>query len=68
MVFDEELMLRENSETEDKAQGGVSDSSTDTQKKGVEISESLKGLKGQKRTPQIQMEMNRRLLKSNLDR
>jgi len=29
---------------------------------------ALKSLKGQKRTPQIQMETNRRLLKSNLDR
>jgi len=29
---------------------------------------ALKGLKGQKRTPQIQMVTNRRLLKSNLDR
>jgi len=54
MIFDEDSMLREKSEAEDKAQGGASDSSAaDTQKKGVEFSIALKGLKGQKRTPQI---------------
>jgi len=35
-------MLREKSETEDKAQGGASDSSADTQEKGVEFSYSPK--------------------------
>jgi len=39
VVFDEDSMLREKSEVEDKAQGGASDSSTaDTQEKGVEFS------------------------------
>ena len=52
---------------EDKAQGGVLDSVTDTQEKKVEFSESPKRPEGQKRTPQIQMETNMRLLKSNLD-
>ena len=43
MVFDEDSMLREKPETEDKAQGGASDSSiTDTQEKGVEFSNSPK--------------------------
>ena len=42
MVFDEESMLQEKSETEDKAHGGVSDSSSDTQKKRVKFSESPK--------------------------
>ena len=47
MVFDEDSMLREKSETEDKAQGGASDSSTaDTQKKGVEFSYNPKRPKG----------------------
>ena len=69
VVFDEDSMLREKLEMEDKAQGGASDSSTaDTQKKGVKFLDNPKGLKGQKWTPQIQMETNRRLLKSNLDR
>jgi len=68
VVFDEKLILQEKSEMEDKAQGGASDSSTDTQEKKVEFSERPERPTGQKRTPQIQMEMNRRLLKSNLDR
>ena len=42
VIFDEESMLQEKSETKDKAQGGASDSSADTQKKGVEFSESPK--------------------------
>ena len=68
MVFDEESMFQEKSETEDKTQGGASYSSTaDTQEKGVEFSDSLKRPEGSKRTPQIQIETNRRLLKSNLD-
>jgi len=33
VVFDKELILRKKSETEDKVQGGASDSSADTQKK-----------------------------------
>jgi len=67
VVFDEDSILQEKSETEDKAQGEAPDSSANTQKKGIEFSDTLKGLMGQKRTPQIQMKMNRRLLKSNLD-
>ena len=46
MVFDEESMLHEKSEMKDKAQGGASDSSTDTQKKGVEFSENPKRPEG----------------------
>ena len=43
MVFDEDSMLRDKSETEDKAQGGASDSSTaDIQEKRVEFLESPK--------------------------
>jgi len=43
VVFDENSMLREKSDTEDKAQGGASDSSAvDTQEKGVEFSDSPK--------------------------
>jgi len=38
MIFDEESMLQDKSETKDKAQSGASDSSADTQKKGVEFS------------------------------
>jgi len=68
VIFDEESMLQEKSEMEDKAQGGASDSSEDTQEKKVEFLESPKKPEGSKRTPQIQMETNRRLLKSNLDR
>jgi len=45
VTFDEKTMLREKSETEDKAQGGASDNLTDTQEKEVEFSETLKGLK-----------------------
>ena len=41
-VFDEELMLQEKSETEDKVQGGASDSSADTQRKEVKFLESPK--------------------------
>jgi len=47
MIFDEDSMLREKSETEDKAQGGASDSSAaDTQKKGVKFSDSTKRPEG----------------------
>jgi len=46
VVFDEESMLREKSETEDKAQGAASDSSADTQEKEVEFSESPKRSEG----------------------
>jgi len=40
VVFDEESMLLEKSETKDKAQDGASDSSADTQEKKVEFLES----------------------------
>jgi len=42
VVFDKELMLQDKSETEDRTQGGASDSSADTQKKRVEFSDSPK--------------------------
>jgi len=42
VVFDEELMLQERSETEDKAQGRAPNSSVDTHEKRVEFSESPK--------------------------
>ena len=42
MLFDEELMLQEKSEADDKAQCGASDSSTDTQEKMVEFLENPK--------------------------
>ena len=49
MVFDEESMLQEKSEMEDKAQGGASDSSAaDTQEKKVEFSNIPKRLEGSK--------------------
>jgi len=38
VVFDEESMLQEKSETGDKAQGRAPGSSADTQEKGVEFS------------------------------
>ena len=60
-------MLQDKSETGDKAQGGASDSLTDTQKRELSSQKVLKDLTGQKRT-QIQIEMNKRLLKSNLNR
>jgi len=53
VIFDEKSMLREKSEMKDKAQGGASDNSTDTQEKKLSSQRALKGLKGQKRTPQI---------------
>ena len=68
VIFDEESMLQEESETEDKTQGGTSDSSTDTQEKGVEFSENPKRPEGLEKDSSIQMETNKRLLKSNLDR
>jgi len=46
VVFDEESILQERSETEDKAQGEVSDSSANTQVKRVELSDSPKRLDG----------------------
>jgi len=46
VVFDEESLLREKSETVDKAQGGASDSSADTQEKKVEFSDSSKRPEG----------------------
>jgi len=46
VVFDKKSMLREKSETENKAQGGASDSSTNAPEKGVEFSESPKRPEG----------------------
>ena len=47
MIFDEESMLQEKSEMGDKAQGETSDNSAvDTQKKGVEFSNSPKRPEG----------------------
>jgi len=47
VVFDEDLMLREKLETEDKAQGGASDSSiADTQEKRVDFSNNPKRPEG----------------------
>ena len=46
VVFDEESMLQDKSKTEDKAQGGASDSLVDTQEKEVEFSKSPKKPKG----------------------
>ena len=52
VVFDENSMLQEKLETEDKAQGEASDSSVaDTQKRESNSQIALKDLKGQKRTP-----------------
>jgi len=42
VVFDEESMLQDKSDTEDKAQGRAPDSSADTQEKRLEFSESPK--------------------------
>ena len=44
-------MFQEKSETEDKEQGGTSDSSTNTQEKGVEFSESCKRPDGSEKDP-----------------
>jgi len=60
-------MLQEKSEKEDKAQGGAPHSSVNTQEKELSSQKALKGLTGQMRTSQVKMEMNMRLLKSNLD-
>ena len=69
VVFDEDSMLREKSKTEDKAQVELQTVRQQTLRKRESSSQiAIKGLKGQKSTPQIQMEINRRLLKSNLDR
>jgi len=67
VVFNDESMLQDKSEKKNKAQGGASDSLTDTQKRELSSQKVLKDLTGQKRT-QIQMKTNKRLLKSNLDR
>ena len=41
VIFDEKSTLQEKSEAEDKAQGGASDSSADTQEKKVEFLKEL---------------------------
>ena len=53
LIFDERSMLQEKSETENKAQGGASDSLAGTQKRELSSQRVLKGLKGQKRTSQV---------------
>ena len=67
VIFDEKSMLQEKSETEDKAQGGASNSSADTQEKKVEFLESPKRPEGLEDDSSIQIETNRKLLKSNVD-
>jgi len=51
VVFDEESMLQERSETEDNAQGGVPDSSTDSHVKEVEFSDGPKKPDGSDEDP-----------------
>ena len=51
VVFDEESMLQEKSEMEDKAQDGASDNSADTQEIEVEFSESPKRPEGSEENP-----------------
>ena len=68
VIFDEESMLREKSETEDKAQGGALDSLTNTHEKQVEFSASPKRSEGSEKDSSDPDGDNRRLLKSNLDR
>lgn len=63
-------MLREKSETEDKAQGGALGCSADSQVKRVEFSCGTKSTNGSKedlRILQFLMEMSRRQLNRNLD-
>ena len=60
-------MLQDRSETEDKVQGGASDSLADTQEKGVKFSESPKRPDGSEEDSSIQMKTNSWLLKSNLN-
>ena len=68
MVFNEESMLQEKSETGDKRKVELQTVQQTLRKKELSSQRTLKGLTGQKMTPQIQMEMNMRLLKSNVDR
>jgi len=65
VIFDEELMLQERSEMKDKAKGGASNSLANTQKKGVEFSESPD--ESDEDSSDSDGE-NRRILKSKLDR
>ena len=67
VIFDEKSILREMSETENKAQCGALDSSTDTLEKKVEFSENPKRPEESEEDSSEQMETNMRLLKSNLD-
>ena len=50
VIFDEESMMQERSETEDKVQGGAPDSSVNSQVKGLSSQMALKGLIDQMRT------------------
>jgi len=63
VVFNEEPMLQERSKTEDKVKGRAQDSSADIQIKRVEFSNGSK-----KPDRSNEMETNKRLLRSNLDR
>ena len=67
VVFDEESMLQDKSETVNKVQGGALEVRQTLKKRELSSQRALKGLMGQKMT-HIQMETKIRLLKSNLDR
>ena len=67
VVFDEELMLQESQRQRIECKVELQTIRQTLEKKKLSSYRALKGLKGQKRTPQIQMETNRRILKSNLD-
>ena len=56
VVFNEESVLQEKSEMKDKAQGGASDSSADTQEKEVEFSKSPKRPEGSEEDSSDQIE------------
>ena len=70
VVFDEESRLREKSEMGDKTKHKVELQTVrqTLKKRKLSSQRALKGLKVQKRTPQIQMDIDTRLLKSYLDR
>jgi len=51
VIFNEESMLEDKSNTEDKEQGGASVVQQKLRKRELSSQRALKGLKGQKRTP-----------------
>ena len=70
VLFEEKSVLQEKSKTEDKTQGGASDSSADTQEKKVEFSERPKRSEGSeeirfrwRQTGQEQLRPLRRLVR-----